>query len=277
MSPDPSLSIFPLIRRAYESVLSEPRRFLDVAWPWLGLSTFCLYALERLKDSSDDLSPEMGFLFILLVMAHLAALNGFLVKWTRWLLLGEMPVGRAIFGWGRREWRALLATFLAGLPLIPPILILAYAIALSAMNQESAATWGFVLPFVLVLGVFLWLRLSLAPALAALDASGNSLAASWRLTRKRTGRLLAIMILSILPLYGLEVMALYGFVQVMQLLGVEPQEMQGGAIQGAVIFVTIVINFVLLSLLMAAQALAMQEFRREDEANRPASGHPGPT
>ncbi|TAN52840.1 MAG: hypothetical protein EPN26_07490, partial [Rhodospirillales bacterium] len=181
----PSLDVSVLVRGTYRAVFSDPKRFLDIAWPWLGLSVLAVYGVERLAPTPADIEAGqadhgLSLVQFLLSLVNLTAMCAFLCKWTRWLVLNEQPEGADVIGFKRREVRVLLVTFAAGLIVGLPLALAFVLPFMFFLSSESPPAYAvLILAAILPAGIFVWLRLSLAPALAALDVPANAIKAAW--------------------------------------------------------------------------------------------------
>jgi hypothetical protein len=270
---EPLADTFAILYRAYRAVFLDRRNFLDIAWPWLSVSTLSVYSIERFRPPLDEMMGDEALFFTLLSVLHLVALIVFQSKWTRWLLLSEKPQGLRLLTFGGRELRVFLAAIVSGLPmavaLVMTMLAVGSLIIFSRQAQsEPVPNWIIWTPFSLLPGLYLWLRLSLAPALAALEQRGKPLFSSWRLTRKRAFRLFLAVLLSVLPLYGLEIIATFILAKITMLQEFRPLAFHDGAAGGVVLLVTILINFAILSVMMSAQAFALESFRQADGSDQ---------
>lgn len=273
------MASFQIVLRAFGLLFGDFKRFLDIAWPWLGISTLAVYAVERMRPMPGDviengLDPLSSLLMVLLPIVHLGALCGFFAKWSRWLVQGEMPSGAALVAFSGREIKVLLMTIIISMPLAVPLFLFALYFLFGPMQgltlePEEAGRNFLAILLAGAIGVYFMIRMLFSPILAALDGAANPLADSWRLTKGRAGRLFYLMFLAVAPTYLLEALVLFALVRFLMALGVEPGELHDGAVGAVLLLMTILVNFVLLALLMTVQALALQIFRQEDASIPP--------
>lgn len=256
----PLLPVFETVKKAHLVVFTDLKLFLDVVWPWMAGSILAVYGFERL----DGMLP----LQLALIALHIASISAVISKWSRWLLLRETPQGRAVFSWGKREGNVLFVTIAAGLCFVLPFLLMLY---LSASGEGEPSPWVFPLFALQMAGAFVWVRLSLAAVLAALDEK-RPLMSSWRLTKGNFWRLLAIPLLAALPLFFAQFTLAYA---VAQALGFEESATPGTAAEGVHIFLSALTGFMIMAVVQSAQTLAAQELMREGPAIRP--DQPPPT
>ena len=173
----------------------------------LTLCSFAAYALTGDPEAEAPVPPSLpvSLLIFALTMISFAAEIALLVRWYRALMLPHIPdQGLRL---GRRELRVLVATFGMALCAAAPIaLVIVLLVAAGKVDDRQAAA----LPVLLagVLSLWIYSRLMLMPALAALDAGGALLPGSWRIMRGYALRAFAISLLASLPLV---VVALLGF------------------------------------------------------------------
>lgn len=244
--PQP-IAVFDILGRAHKAVFFDPKHFLDAVWPWMGLSLLSIYAFERLAGAEG-----YSILRLLLIVPHVVSLSAVMSKWSRWIVLGEMPVGRALFAWGRREWRVLGATFGSGLIIAAPMLLFLFlflAIGADALSLIVLPWLGFQFA-----GTYFWARFSLAPVAAALDGE-NLFGHSWRATNKQVPRILAVSVGAALPLLALQLALSYGLATV---LGVEESMTPGTPQEGVMIMLGAVTGFLIMAVVQSAQALAFK-------------------
>lgn len=268
-----------IILRALGLLFGDFKRFLDIAWPWLGVSTLAVYAVERMRPApeaviEEGIDPLLTLLLVLLPFVHLGAMCGFFAKWSRWLVQGEMPSRAALVAFSGREIKVLLMTFVISLPLAVPLFLFALYFLFGpvqglTLEPEEAGRNFLAILLAGAIGVYFMIRMLFSPVLAALDGVVNPLAESWRLTKGRAGRLFYLMFLAVVPAYLLEALVLFALVRFLMALGVEPAELHDGAVGALLLLMTILVNFVLLALVMTVQALALQAFRQEDASVPP--------
>ena len=173
----------------------------------LALCSFAGYALTGDPDAEAPVAPSfpVSLLIFALMMISIAAEVALLVRWYRALLLPHIPdQGLRL---GRRELRVLVATVGMALSALAPLAVVTLLLAAAGKVEDPQAA---ALPLVLAAVLSLWIysRLMLMPALAALDAGGPLLSGSWRIMRGYALRAFAITLLASVPLV---VVALLGF------------------------------------------------------------------
>ncbi len=272
--PASSFNPFSLIRQSYELVFGNPKRFLDAAWPWLGLSVLAVYSFERLRPASTDMAADgssAGWFQFFTMLLHLVAMSGFLTKWTRLLLLMEAPAGLSVLAWKKREMRVLSVIVGSSLVVAVPLTV-AILLPYVATNGESGPTSVYALLALagFFTGAFLWVRLSLTPIVAALDDPGNALERSWRLSRHNFWRLSLLMIGAALPLFAVQILV---FNLLAQLFGGEDGMAPGTPGESVMVFLAVIMGFLMMTLVLTAQILAAKVLMQEGFANPAAKAH----
>jgi hypothetical protein len=268
------IDVVALAQGSYRAVFSDFKRYLDIAWPWLGLSVLAVYGVERLVPAPSELEGDqieggLSLVQFILSLINLVAMCCFLAKWTRWLIHGEVPEGVAVLRFGRRESRVVLVTFGAGLLVgIPMGIALLFPTMLALSGSQVPAVPLLIVAGTVPLGVFFWLKLSLAPVLAALDLPGNAVKASWYLTKNAVFRLFSLVITVVLPAFFVQLLLTQGLALI---LGAEESALAGSAQQGVLIFIAVLFGFLMMSLVISAQILAVRELMSEEPANPKAS------
>jgi hypothetical protein len=203
------LPIAALAEEAYRHVLARPKEAMEVAWPWLAGTAVAYYLIYRTTPAGDEAMSAISLpafgnpLQSLAYILFFACAFAFLTKWLRYVGLGLAPHGVELVAIGQREARTALAVLgqalLAALP-VGGAILLAKAMALlvgdAPETRQAMAGLAFIIGF--PLAVYVWLRLSLSPCLAAFDIRG-ALSASWRLTHGRAGRILLLYLVTLVP------------------------------------------------------------------------------
>ncbi|CAA6606288.1 membrane hypothetical protein [Rhodospirillaceae bacterium LM-1] len=274
--PATSFNPFSLIRQSYEFVFGDLKRFLDTAWPWLGLSVMAVYSFERLRPASTDMAADgssAGWFQFFTMLLHLIAMSGFLTKWSRLLLLMEAPAGLTVLAWKKREMRVLSVIVGSSIIVAVPLTV-AILLPYIASTGESGPASGYVLLALVgfVAGAFLWVRLSFAPIVAALDHPGNALEKSWRLSANNFWRLSLLMIGAALPLFAIQILV---FNLLAQLFGGKEGMAPGTPGESVMVFVAVIMGFLMMTLVLTAQILAAKVLMREDFASPEAKAPQG--
>src|SRR4051812_12878937 len=107
------------VAAGYVGALAQPRRFLQVAGPWIAAFA-ALLALGVAVEAALPTAATQAAFGVTLVLLVVAGYNAFAVAWYRWLLLGEArPFGENL-RFGRRELRfvgySLAAILVLALP-----------------------------------------------------------------------------------------------------------------------------------------------------------------
>jgi len=173
-----SLRARKIAQAAFASVLAEPAAFAAIALPWFVIDYLLRYvvAVEALlRLATPNRTLVAAFLIWVLVSAGiLCAHAGFVVAWTRWVILRQPPASRLVPQVGRRELRCAGIAIAIG----TIIWLTSLPIAAAALIVGPAASFLAVLASALI-----GLRLCLAVSMAALDGSSGLLRASWGLTQ----------------------------------------------------------------------------------------------
>ncbi len=215
-APVAQLPIWATVKATYRSVLAENLGRLPKAAfaPFLlSLALILVFALlfpGQFEPATVGEEPHAGLADLVRALLGLVPYVIFAVTWHRLVLLGDAPSW--LPSWRRRHWRFLgYSLVLFGLAyLLLLALGLAGTVALWALGSgpsgEEASVPMAVLSAAaaLLLGlVVAWtvLRLSFVFPAAAVD-EGYGLGDSWRQTRGQGLRLVAILVLIVLPVYA---------------------------------------------------------------------------
>lgn len=173
----------------------------------LALCTFGGFLLTGGSEAEEPVAPTFGLslLIFTLMMISIAAEIALLVRWYRALMLPHIPdQGLRL---GRRELRVLAAMVGMAICAVAPIALVTVLLAAAGrMEDQQAAALPLLLAF--VLGAWIYCRLMLMPALAALDAGGPLLIGSWRIMRGYALRAFAITLLASLPVVAVGLLGL---------------------------------------------------------------------
>jgi hypothetical protein len=199
-----TLAFWRLLGAAYRFTLTDPRRLVAAAAPWLVAASVPALLLQAL-------SPRSGLVGAALALAgalwSLAGFLGFAFRWQRAILAGDSIAGAAALRVGRRERRfvghALLVFVIVGAALLGAVVLffLPLTLLLSVLHARSLggmSGWLFQGVAALACGI-VFARLALALPATALDESGDMLEIAWQRSRGNNPGLFLGTALSVLP------------------------------------------------------------------------------
>lgn len=207
------LPVFQSVLDTFWLLRAQAPALMRTGWlPFLVLSlcAFAVYFLKGEPDAGDagaeSVAPSFAtsLLIFTLTAISIAADMALLVRWYRTLMLPRIPdQGLRL---GRRELRVLLAMVGVAICALGPMAVVTLLLSVAGKTEDPAAA----LPLLLSATLSLWIycRLMLVPALAALDAGGPLLAGSWRIMRGYALRAFAITALASIPLLAVGVLGL---------------------------------------------------------------------
>jgi hypothetical protein len=198
------LDVLSAVREAYSGAWNHLGEMLKLIW----LPGVLYLALNvtgaMLADEGHDvirLLIEMATLFLWPIIA---------VAWHRFILLGETPAGTYQINFGQREARFLMVSFFLVLLMLPGFFIATMTAGLQDMGP-SASLVGFAGILLAFVGIYFLIRLLLLLPAVAIDEPINARFILER-TRGNFWRLVALCVLSSLPLLAAYWLIMYVFV-----------------------------------------------------------------
>lgn len=208
--PKNELPVIATVKEAYALFFGEFIALLRAAWApvilMLVLSAFASQLIAATNSSGHILGA------LLLVLASLVSILA-VVRWHRFVILGETERDRPIFAIRREERASILAYVVVSLLFVATFLPLLATIAASSMDRSSAGDSSFSITAIafVVIGIavsiaifFFAIRLSLILPHAAVTGHVG-LRAIYSATRGNIWRMLCIYLLTMLPLMMLAI------------------------------------------------------------------------
>lgn len=188
----PALPVRDLVGRTYQDVIVNREGLVRIGLPWL-IGPFVL----------DVLGTAIEGVVVSLIadLASLVGLSAIAVAWHRHVILGEPLVGPFAPVNGRVARYLLLGLLISLLAAVPGIVIVSATGAIGLLGEEAGFAQALILGAAFIAAVIVFARLQLVfPGVAIGDPAG--LKGSWHMTRGNGGRLLAGILLTILPVIG---------------------------------------------------------------------------
>ena len=199
-APPPAVPPLPareLVGRTYQDVIANRDGLVRIGLPWL-IGPFVL----------DVLGTAIEGVVVSLIanLASFVGLSAIAVAWHRHVILGEPLAGPFAPVNGRVGRYLLLGVLVSLLASLPGILIVTVAGAFADAGQPGGFLTALALAAAFFAAVMVFARLQLVfPSIAIGDPAG--LRGSWEMTRGNGGRLLAGLLLTIMPVIGAVLLA----------------------------------------------------------------------
>jgi hypothetical protein len=187
--PLPALPVRELVTRTYQDVVVNREGLVRIGLPWL-IGPFVLNVLATAIE---------GFVIGLIAdIASLVGLSAIAVAWHRHVILGEPLVGPMAPVNGKVGRYLLLGLMVSLMAAVPGVVIVSVVGAAGGLGEDRGLLSGLAIGAAFLAAVIVFARLQLVfPGVAIGDPAG--LKGSWALTRGNGGRLLAGILLTILP------------------------------------------------------------------------------
>ncbi|HMR29762.1 MAG TPA: hypothetical protein PKA13_02515 [Geminicoccaceae bacterium] len=193
----PPLPARELVARTYQDVIANRDGLVRIGLPWL-VGPFVLNVLGT--------AIEGVVVSLIADLASFVGLSAIAVAWHRHVILGEPLSGPIASVNGRVLRYLLLGVLVSLLAVIPGILIVSAASTVGLVDGEGSLLSVLALAAAFFAAVMVFARLQLVfPGVAIGDPAG--LRGSWQMTRGNGGRLLAGLLLTILPVIGAVLLA----------------------------------------------------------------------
>jgi hypothetical protein len=196
----PKIGIAASVRFAFTAVMDNA--YLALALAWL---PFVIVAAAQILGSL--LGGDRWTVRISTALIDTTAWAVFIVRWHRFILLGETTAGRFFPpGWRTYVWTGVKLWLLLSLGLVVGFLLFTFVSVAAPFPSTGMVSIGLLVALVIGLGLA-WLRVSLAFPAAAINRPISLVADAWDLLVGNYWRLVAAFILCCAPfafvIYGL--------------------------------------------------------------------------
>ena len=187
----PKIDVAASVRFAYAVVIDHWRLAISRAW--------LPFAIVLLTGLVELLGDQRWFVQIPAFVADAGAFAVFIVRWHRFILLGEMAAeGFISAGWAPYVWTTAKLWLLLAIGLVPLLLAIAIISKAIDLSLTALADAGLIDTIFLPLGLF-WARVSLAFPAAAIARRISLFTGAWDLVSGNYWRLVACLVACCAP------------------------------------------------------------------------------